>query len=54
MKLIKKGYRFVFNFVNNKKLVDFFELREGFLDYVKRNNYDKTIHSAHLFGVTMY
>ncbi len=54
MKLIKKGYRFVFNFVNNKKLVDFFELREGFLDYVKRNNYDKTIHSAHLFGVAMY
>ena len=54
MKLIKKGYRFVFNFVNNKKLVDFFELREGFLDYVKRNNYDKTIHSAHLFGVALY
>ncbi|MEH7157752.1 hypothetical protein [Neobacillus drentensis] len=54
MKFIKKGYRFVFNFVNNKKLVNFYELRERFLEYVKRNNYEKTIHSAHLFGVALY
>lgn len=54
MKFIKKGYRFVFNFVKNKKFVNFYELREAFLVYVKRNNYDKTIHSAHLFGVALY
>ena len=54
MKFIKKGYRFVFNYVKNKKFVNFYELREGFLDYVKKNNYDKTIHSAHLFGVALY
>jgi flagellar motility protein MotE (MotC chaperone) len=54
LKLIKKGYRFVFNFVNNKKIINLYELRDGFLDYVKRNNFEKTINSAHLFAVALY
>lgn len=54
MKLIKKGYRFVYNFVKNHLKVDFYQLRDQYIDYVKKNVLEKNIHSAHLFGIALY
>lgn len=54
MKMIKKGYRFVYNFVKNQLKVDFYKLRDQYIDYVKKNVLEKNIHSAHLFGIALY
>lgn len=54
LKLIKKGYRFVYNFVKNSLKVDFYKLRDQYIDYVKKNVMEKNIHSAHLFGIALY
>lgn len=53
-KLIKKGYRFVYNFIKNNLKVDFYKLRDQYVDYVKKNVLEKNIHSAHLFGIALY
>lgn len=54
MKLIKKGYRFVYNFVKNQMKVDFYKLRDDYITYVKRNSLEKNIHLAHLFGIALF
>lgn len=54
MKFIKKGYRFVFRFVKNHAKIDFYQLRDDYIKYVKKNAFEKNIHSAYLFGVALY
>lgn len=54
IKLIKKGYRFVYNFVKNQFRVDFYKLRDRYMEYVKKNVLEKNVHAAHLFGIALY
>ncbi|MCU7756888.1 hypothetical protein N7988_28075 (plasmid) [Bacillus cereus] len=54
LKLIKKGYKFVFNFVKNRNEVDFYELRDAHLKYVSKNSFSKTVHSANIFTIALY
>lgn len=54
MKLIKKGYRFVYNFVKNNLKVDLYKLRDDYIAYVKKNSFEKNVHLAHLFGIALF
>ncbi|WP_339289153.1 hypothetical protein [Paenibacillus sp. FSL E2-0201] len=54
LRFIKKGFKFVYNFVKDKKQVDFYILRDSYLNHVKKNGFNKTVHSAHTFGVALY
>lgn len=54
MKFIKKGYKFIFNFVKNNNQIDLYKLRDAHLAYVKKNNFLKTVHSAHIFGIALF
>lgn len=54
MRLIKKGYRFVYNFVNNHLKVDLYKLRDDYIGYVKKHSFEKNIHLAYLFGIALF
>ncbi|MEQ6378011.1 hypothetical protein RZN25_14425 [Bacillaceae bacterium S4-13-56] len=54
LKLIKKGYKQVYNYMKNKQVVDLYELRDTYLDYVKKKRLRKSVHSAHIFGIALY
>jgi len=54
LKLIKKGYRFVYNFINNKSSIYIYDLRESFLNYVAKNSFDSTVSSFSVFSIAIY
>ncbi|AJE54293.1 hypothetical protein [Paenibacillus polymyxa] len=54
LKLIKKGFKFISNFVKNNNKIDLYKLKDGYSQYVRNNQFEKTVHSAHIFGIAIY
>ncbi|MDP4084828.1 MAG: hypothetical protein Q8934_09460 [Bacillota bacterium] len=54
MRFIKKGFRFVFNYIKNTKQIDFYQIRDGYFKHVNKHAYDKTVQSAHIFSIALY
>lgn len=54
LRLIKKGYKFINNYINRNPVVDIYELREKTLEYTAKNSFDSTISSFSYFAITIY
>ncbi|MEE4580535.1 hypothetical protein [Paenibacillus polymyxa] len=54
LKLVKKGFKFVSNFVKNNSNVDFYLLKERYMQYVRNNQFEKNVSSGHLYGIAIY
>ena len=54
MKLIKKGYRYIYNYIKNKPHIDIYDFRDDFLKYTDRNSFSSTISSFSYFSICIY
>lgn len=54
LKLIKKGYKYVYNYIKNKQQIDIYDFRDGFLQYISKNSFDSTISSFSYFSIGIY
>ncbi|WP_318617082.1 hypothetical protein [Sporosarcina sp. YIM B06819] len=54
MKMVKSGYRFVFQYISNNKKVNFYKLRDKNLEITRKNEHDKTVNSAYIFGIALF
>lgn len=54
LKLIKKGYKFIYNFIITKPIVSLYDLRENHLKYVARNSFSSTVSSYSVFSIAIY
>lgn len=53
-KFIRKGFRFIYQYINHQFKVDFYKLRDEYIDYVKRNAFEKNVHLGLIFGIALY
>lgn len=54
MNLIKKGYKFIYNFIKNNQCVNFYKLRNDYLKFISENVYEQTVKSSHVFAIALY
>lgn len=54
LKLAKKGYKVIESIIKNNNIVDMYELRDRFLEYVLKSSHSSTISSYSYFSIAIY
>jgi hypothetical protein len=52
--LIKKGYKFAYNYIKNKSVISLYDLRDNYLEFMNKKGYAQTVKSSHNFAVAIY
>ncbi|MEW9939541.1 hypothetical protein AB2T96_19190 [Clostridium butyricum] len=53
-KLAKKGYKVIESIIKNNDIIDIYELRDRFLEYVSKSSHSSTISSYSYFSIAIY